>query len=170
MEILNAKEEFIFKKIDGTIIGDVAVYIKDYLTINKDKEYSIAIGTDSQRSRKGRKLAFVTAICLREIGHGGHIISSLTKPYNSKIDDRFRLWQEVECTMAVANYLRDEGVFELFRNVVEFHVDCNPKDSEFSNAIYAPAQGYVNSMGFRFVSKPDAYAASTVADKIVKNK
>jgi len=50
---------------------------------------------------------------------------------------------------------------------LEVHADINT-DPEFkSNVALKEAMGYILSMGFQFKAKPDAFASSSCADKVV---
>jgi len=48
---------------------------------------------------------------------------------------------------------------------MEIHADIN-RDPRFpSNASLKEAMGYIQSMGYAFVAKPDAFASSVCADR-----
>ena len=126
---LNVKEimqDAKFRKVDGTVIDDVAQYVKDYFnakrTNNFTDEFEIFIGTDSQRVRRGRLTLYATVICLYTVGKGAHIIYTRTKrddigPTQKKIKGRKgsdpmlfrRLEWEVTYSMQVADYLKENG-------------------------------------------------------------
>ena len=89
-----------FKLFGGTQIPDVGQYVLDYVT--KYPDTMVFIGTDSTQLRK--QTLYATAIMLYHPGAGAHIIY---KRYRlPKIKDLFnRLWNEVEYTKTVAEYI-----------------------------------------------------------------
>ncbi len=52
---------------------------------------------------------------------------------------------------------------------LEVHADINTNPYFKSNSALSEAMGYILSMGFVFKAKPDAFASSYCADKIVNN-
>ena len=131
------------------------------------------IGCDSQRVRKrkkGQKVAryMISVIAHYDGKHGGRVFggvsyhpiidSNLGKPFN-------RLFKEAE--MVVSTY---EELFDVFQDRnVELHIDVNPNKEAGSNIVHNAAVGYIKGMtGLDCKVKPDAWAASCVADHFVK--
>ena len=54
---------------------------------------------------------------------------------------------------------------ELLTIPIEIHLDINKNKKYGSNVALKAATGYIQSMGYKCYLKPDATAASTVADK-----
>ena len=50
---------------------------------------------------------------------------------------------------------------------LEVHADINTDPSFQSNKALKEAMGYILGMGFVFIAKPDAFASSYCADKVV---
>jgi predicted RNase H-related nuclease YkuK (DUF458 family) len=50
---------------------------------------------------------------------------------------------------------------------LEVHADINTDPHFQSNVALKEAMGYILSMGFVFKAKPDAFASSTCADKVI---
>jgi predicted RNase H-related nuclease YkuK (DUF458 family) len=48
---------------------------------------------------------------------------------------------------------------------MEIHADINPDPNHESNKALQQAVGYILGMGYEFKVKPDAWAASSAADK-----
>jgi len=69
--------------------------------------------------------------------------------------------KSVEIAYALCNLL-DEHNVEL-----EVHADINTDPSFKSNTALKEAMGYILGMGFVFKAKPNAFASSSCADKIV---
>ena len=159
-----------FRKVDGTMIPDVAEYIMNYINAY-DGDVQLYIGTDSQSTRKKRVTNYATVICMHRtnsdgIGKGAHLIYNRERKTNVK--DLFtRLWWEVEYSMQVANYLRDKNVY-LNEKVLAVHIDVSPDKKNKSNSVYASAVGYVESMGYECCTKPDSPVASYAADMVVR--
>ena len=159
-----------FRKVDGTMIPDLAEYITDYIE-SYDGTIELYIGTDSQSTRRKRVTNYATVVCLHKtdmsgIGKGAHLIFNREKKYNIK--DLFnRLWWEVEYSMDVANYLKDKNIY-LNQKVISVHIDVSPDANNKSNSVYKAAIGYVESMGFECCAKPDSPVASYAADMLCR--
>lgn len=164
----------IFKKISGERIENLSEYLKSYLS-SRDGEIEIYIGCDSLPPRN-KMVSFITAIVIYDIGHGAHVIYKKDKSDKCKaMYDR--LWREIELTVEVATYLRDNNILEyktkngIIKSIsIEIHADLNPDSAHKSNAVYLSAMGYVKSLGFNFVPKPTAFAATYMADSLVRSK
>jgi len=149
-------------------ITDLAQYIKAYVAEYRQEPFSLWVGCDSLPKDAGWA-EFGIAIVLYRYGKGAHIVGTMTREYHR--DDFKRLSREVEIIIEMATYFRDTGTFEL-PNIVEYdmHLDFN-KEKEFkSNEMYDWAIGWVRGCGFPCTPKPEAYAASYAADKIVRRE
>jgi predicted RNase H-related nuclease YkuK (DUF458 family) len=162
-----------FKKIDGTDVGDVSEYIKNYIE-TRDGEIDVMIGCDSLPKRY-RQATYTTVIAIYTVGKGAHIIYCRENKVKFKVMFD-RLWGEVERCVQVAQFLRDSSILEIskVRNLdVHLHLDLNPDaggGANKSNAIIDAAVGYVHSLGFKCSTKPNAPAASYAADTIARGK
>lgn len=166
-----------FKTRQGLIIDDLREYVKNWLFEKPDSK--IFVGCDSQVH--GKSISYATSVCMYESGKGGHIITRLEKtnraPSKSKVTkivtkknvkgsglidveaNDYRLWQEVEKSVAIADELKDLG-FPL-----EIHVDYNSVQNELSNKFYDAGIGFAVERGYAAKGKPNAWAASKAADK-----
>lgn len=184
LNVSNIMTDAVFKKVDGTKIENVIEYIKSYFNTKKHENvydsFEIFIGTDSQRVRRGRLTLYASVICLYTVGRGAHIIYTRAKrddiaPTSRKTKKEKgsdpmlyqRLWWEVEYTMQIANYLKDNGIFTEC-GVAQVHLDLSANEENKSNIVYKSAIGYVESMGFHPRYKPNAIAASYAADVMVR--
>ena len=150
--------EFKFKSLSTRNEIDLIPYIKDFLS--KNSNTSIFIGSDSQNTRN---TTFVTVIVLHNAGKGGHVL--YVKDIVPLIRDRFsKLWNEVEYSLQIANYLVENGIPK--PNFID--IDLNPDPKYKSNQVLRAALGYVESMGYTPRCKPNAVVASYVADAICK--
>ena len=71
----------------------------------------------------------------------------------------FEVGKSVEVAYEVA------PLFDLYEIKLEIHADINPNPEHDSNKALQQAVGYILGMGYEFKIKPDAWAASSAADK-----
>ena len=174
----------VFRKVDGTVIENVAQYIKDYFAQKRYESlegFEIFIGTDSQRVRKGRLTLYATVICLYTVGKGAHIIYTKTKRNDIAPTARknkksakqrpadtglfYRLQWEVDYSMQVANYLNENKVFAEC-DIAQVHLDISVNEENDSNIAYGYAMAVASAYNPR--TKPNAIAASYAADMVVR--
>ena len=176
-----------FRKFSGEFVEDIASYMKEYFAKSDGGDYEIYVGCDSLPPKK-RLTTFVTVVCIRNLGHGAHILYKKDHVANNKIKVRKnkgvetgdiidRLWHEVELSVGVAEYLRKTGILEYkdkYNRVkslhIDIHLDINPDEMHKSNLVYNSAVGFVKGMGFEFVTKPDAWAATYAADMVCRGR
>jgi predicted RNase H-related nuclease YkuK (DUF458 family) len=72
---------------------------------------------------------------------------------------------EVAKSVEVAYALCD--LLDYFNVALEVHADINTDPHFKSNEALKEAMGYILGMGFVFKAKPDAFASSSCADKVV---
>ena len=123
-----------------------------------NKEFNIYIGCDSQNHHKTR---YATTIILHTPNGGSHIIFR-EECYPLIMDITTRLWAEVQKSIEVANYLKENGI-----NVTAIDLDYNTKPECQSSNIVKSAIGFVQGMGFGVRCKPDPLPAVYAADHIV---
>jgi len=122
----------------------------------------VCIGTDSQV--KGKDTEFATVIVfLRERSGGFMFIHNEKTTHKYSIKERMLV--EVAKSIEVAYELCD--LFTLYDVDMEVHADINTNPSFKSNEALREAMGYILGMGFAFKAKPEAFASSSCANKIV---
>ncbi len=123
----------------------------------------VCIGTDSQV--KGRQIEFATVIVFVRKSKGGfmYICNELVK---TSMPIRQRMLEEVSRSIEVAYGLCD--VFTAFNVELEVHVDINTNPNFKSNEALKDAMGYIMGMGFVFKAKPNVFASSSCANKVVQ--
>ena len=122
----------------------------------------VCIGTDSQV--KGKDTEFTTVIVfLRERSGGFMFIHNEKTTHKYSIKERMLV--EVAKSIEVAYELCD--LFTLYDVDMEVHADINTNPSFKSNEALREAMGYILGMGFAFKAKPEAFASSSCANKIV---
>ena len=122
----------------------------------------VCIGTDSQV--KGRETEFATVIVFLREGHGGFMFihnDRTTLQYSIKE----RMLVEVAKSIEIAYELCD--LFTTYDVDMEVHADINTNPQFKSNDALREAMGYILGMGFAFKAKPEAFASSSCANKVV---
>ena len=122
----------------------------------------ICIGTDSRV--KSGIIEFATVIVfLREKKGGFMLINNSSE--KRKITLKERMILEVTKSVDIAYKICD--LLDKYNVELEVHADINTDPNFKSNQALRDAMGYIMGMGFVFKAKPDAFASSSVADKIV---
>lgn len=122
----------------------------------------VCIGTDSQV--KGAYINFATVIVLLRVQRGGFMYiqqERLMHRYSIKERMLVEVQKSIETAYAICDLL------DLYGVDLEVHADINTNPSFKSNKALNDAMGYILSMGFIFKAKPEAFASSTCADKMV---
>ncbi len=129
----------------------------------KGYKLKACIGTDSQV--KGQETEFATVIVFLREKHGGFMFihnEKTTQQYSIKE----RMLVEVAKSIEIAYELCD--LFTDYNVDMEVHADINTNPDFKSNVALKEAMGYILGMGFAFKAKPDAFASSSCANKIVQ--
>ena len=122
----------------------------------------VCIGTDSQK--RGDRVEFATVIVfLREKKGGFMFIHNDSMPARMGLRERMIL--EVAQSVEAAYGLCD--LLDRYRIELEVHADINTDPHFQSNVALKEAMGYIVGMGFTFKAKPDAFASTSCADKVV---
>jgi predicted RNase H-related nuclease YkuK (DUF458 family) len=122
----------------------------------------VCIGTDSQV--KSHETEFATVIVFLREGRGGFMFihnDKTTHQYSIKE----RMLVEVAKSIEIAYELCD--LFTKYDVDMEVHADINTNPSFKSNEALREAMGYILGMGFAFKAKPEAFASSSCANKMV---
>lgn len=122
----------------------------------------VCIGTDSQV--KGSETEFATVIVFLREGHGGFMFIHNEKT-RQVYSIKERMLVEVAKSIEIAYELCD--LFTVYDVDMEVHADINTNPSFKSNDALKEAMGYILGMGFAFKAKPEAFASSSCANKIV---
>jgi len=140
------------KAVEDTIIRET----------NAGYHLKVCIGTDSQV--RGTETEFATVIVFLREKHGGFMFL-----YNDKTKQPFtikeRMLVEVARSIEIAYELCD--LFNKYDVDMEVHADINTNPQFKSNEALREAMGYILGMGFAFKAKPEAFASSCCADKVV---
>lgn len=135
-------------------------------TLIREKEaghkLKVCIGTDSQV--RGSVVEFATVIVFLREKKGGFMFISNDKS-EQKMSLRERMILEVGRSIEVAYGLCD--LLDKHNVALEVHADINTDPHFKSNIALKEAMGYIMGMGFEFKAKPDAFASSSCADKVI---
>ncbi|MDR2283146.1 MAG: ribonuclease H-like YkuK family protein [Sphingobacterium sp.] len=137
-----------------------AAILRENLLGNKLKVF---IGTDSQVKRGTAEFATVV-VFLREHKGGFMFIHKDRKAHNMSIKERMLL--EVQKSIETAYHLCP--ILDQYEVDLEVHADINTNPTFESNVALKEAMGYILGMGFVFKAKPESFASTNCANKIVQ--
>ena len=170
-EFTVSEDTMLFSPSRGNLtLSEVAERIVEYIKA-EDKEYEIAVGTDSMTYDKTQ---FALAITVHRLNTGG--IYFYKKFYSEKFE-KFQLFEklyfETDISLQTSRILLDamaeKGIdIENSQHKVRFivHVDVGNygRTKDYIQALV----GMVHSYGYDCEIKPNSYAASSIADKLSK--
>ncbi len=154
-----------WRRLDGQRIELPIKQMVEETIIRETKaghKLKVCIGTDSQV--RGEVIEFATVIVfLREKKGGFMFISNYKKTQRMTLKERMIM--EVAKSVEIAYALCD--LLDKYKVELEVHADINTDPSFKSNKALKEAMGYILGMGFVFKAKPNAFASSSCADKVV---
>ncbi|SHF06700.1 hypothetical protein SAMN05444392_10728 [Seinonella peptonophila] len=144
-------------------IDQMTRQIRDYIKEDANAQYKVVIGTDSQTNN--RETLFVTAVIIQRLGKGA-LFYTHKRRHPSMKDLRSRIYTETEYSLDCVELLK--GKFsELLEDVpLEIHLDVG-REGE-TRKLIQEVVGWVTAIGYTAKIKPEAYAASAVADRYTK--
>ena len=135
-------------------------------TLIREKEaghrLKLCIGSDSQV--KGDHVEFATVIVFLREKKGGFMFINNSRMGNH-MSLKERMITEVAKSVEVAYSLCD--LLDKYNVELEVHADINTDPSFKSNTALKEAMGYILGMGFVFKAKPNAFASTSCADKVI---
>lgn len=160
------QEQQLWRKLTGERIHrPIEDELRSVIVKEKEQghELKVCIGTDSQV--KGKETEFATVIVFIRKGKGGfmYIHNEITK---QRMSIKQRMLMEVGKSIDVAYALC--RLFTLYNVDIEVHADINTNPNFKSNDALKEAMGYIVGMGFAFKAKPEAFASSNCANKVVQ--
>jgi predicted RNase H-related nuclease YkuK (DUF458 family) len=147
-----ALSDTILEEVEKTILKETAA----------GNQLKVCIGTDSQV--RGDSVDFATVIVFVRKRHGGFMYIHQERS-KQKMSLKERMLLEVTKSIDIAYALCP--LLDKYKVELEVHADINTNPSFKSNSALSEAMGYILSMGFVFKAKPEAFASSYCADKIV---
>ena len=154
-----------WRKFDGTTIEPPILDAVEATLVRESEagnKLKVCIGTDSEVRQDGIEFATVI-VFLREKKGGFMFIRN--QPKSKLMSIKERMITEVSMSVEIAYHLCD--LLDLYHVELEVHADINTDPHFKSNEALKEAMGYILGMGFVFKAKPDAFASSYCADKVV---
>lgn len=142
-----------FEQVVSTLVAEMAA--------DRKARYEILIGTDS--SVRSEQIDFVSAIVLHKVGKGGRYFWTREKAHRLP-SLRQRIWREAWLSFQLAQRLMAAlSTSSFLRFNLEIHVDIGEHGP--TKELIDEVVGMIIGSGFAVRIKPQAYAASSVADK-----
>ncbi|MER3406834.1 MAG: hypothetical protein C4278_00150 [Patescibacteria group bacterium] len=153
-----------FKTANGKNLSknDLILEIEKFILEDNNFDYKILVGTDSEVIDK--KIEFISVIVIHRVGKGGRFFWK--KQWKNKPLALYdRLWQEALISLNISQELLKELTRKNLSFYFEIHLDLgnNGRSSSTLKEIINLVKGY----GFSVKIKPESYAASKVADKLL---
>jgi hypothetical protein len=139
-------------KVEETIIRET----------NLGYKLKVCIGSDSLV--RGEDIEFATVIVFLREHRGGFMYISNDR-IKQTMSVKERMIAEVAKSVEIAYHLCD--LLDKYDVDLEVHADINTNPGFKSNVALREAMGYILGMGFVFKAKPDAFASSYCADKMI---
>ena len=143
-------------------LQEVKEKISKFISKDKNSQYRIIIGSDSQRVAK-EKYDFVSAIIIHRIGSGG-IYFWRKETKKKKMSLKERIYQEaimsLDTSEKLIDFFKKNGIP---RYKVQIHVDIGSRGE--TRELISEVTSLILSSGYEVKIKPEAVGASKVADK-----
>ncbi len=148
-------------------VSEMINEVSDFIDEEPASFYRLVIGTDSQARRSNGKngLDYVTAIVVHRIGRGARYFWKKEKKNGKRIMLRDKIYTETLMSLGVAQ----EIVPKIRKRIsprkydLEIHIDVGPLGP--TRDMIREVVGMVSGNGFTAKTKPQAWGASSVADK-----
>lgn len=149
-----------WKTINEEKVENIVDVVRSTLS-NSERE--VHIGTDSQQS--GKFTEYVTIIVLVEKGRGGRAFYTRERvPRITSLRERLlkEVWMSVNLGLQLNAMIPETAGMTV-------HVDANPNLKFKSSTYVKELTSMVVGQGFKTLLKPDSWAASHIADHVVKH-
>jgi predicted RNase H-related nuclease YkuK (DUF458 family) len=129
-----------------------------------ERQYKITIGTDSQATQSGNP-DFVTAVVVHRVGNGGRFFWRRIKL--SKFHTlRDRIIREVIISLDIAKDILAK-LKENTSSQFDFEIHADIGENGPTKAMLQEVVGMIRAHNFEPKTKPESYAATSVADRLV---
>lgn len=143
-------------------LAGVIQRMQEFRNQDANATYRLFIGTDSLPTPT-KAATLVTAIVFHRQGHGG-IYFWCRKRFEKLVTLRDRMYQEALCSIEHARmFLEASAGTDVFTGDIEIHVDIGHIGE--TRDMIREIVGMVTANGFPVKTKPEAVAASKVADR-----
>lgn len=137
--------------------------IVDFISQYPEDQYRLIVGTDSQLRESA---CFVTAVVVHRVGKGGRYYYTKDLEYVGSSLKK-RIFHEASRSLTLASHLSDKLAEEGLNSIeLEIHLDIGSRGD--TRSIIKEVAGMVAGTGFPAYIKPDAYGATSVADRHTK--
>lgn len=155
-----------WRRFNGEFLPEITDAVESAIIreIAEGNEIRICIGTDSQMHHETAE--FATVIVFLRKKRGGFIFVNKEDFPRYKGSLRQRMIDEVSRSVQIAYELCN--LLDRYEIPMEVHADINTDPQFESNVALKEATGYILGMGFQFKAKPEAFASSNCANKIVQ--
>jgi hypothetical protein len=146
-------------------IPEVVSAIMGFMKEQPERKYKITLGTDSELL-SDKHADFVTAIVVHRVGNGGRYFWRRFKlgKFHTLRD---RIIQEVMISLEVAQVLLAELKKEEVATKWDFEIHVDVGENGPTKPMIQEVVGMVRAHNFEARTKPESYAASSVADRHV---
>lgn len=131
---------------------------------NLSLQSGVYVGCDSASSVKLSSCRFIVAIVMHIDCSCGSAVRTLTFREKRYMSMQERLYREIELAVMTMQQLLPA----IGQRKHELHFDINPDPKFASNVMQSTALGWGNAISVPVKLKPDAFAASAVADHILR--
>ena len=145
-----------WRTLRGAPVGDVVGFVRE----NACAGQAVHVGTDSLQL--ARHTRFVTVVAILTPGRGGRaIFRREVRPRIASLRERLlrEVWLSVELGLEIG---------PVVPGPLSVHIDANPVETHRSSRYVQELVGLAVSQGFRAVIKPESWAASRTADRMVR--
>ena len=145
-------------------INQVIDEILDYMSSKPEKFYDIIVGCDSS---SGEEPHFPVAVVILKVGEGGRFFLKKIRYKNRKFYNwKTRILEEVLLSCELALFLRENLEKKLKDFNYQFrYIHADIGENGATRDMIKEVTGLIKGNGFEPKIKPEAYAASTVADR-----
>ncbi|MBR9917896.1 hypothetical protein GYB29_09495 [bacterium] len=144
------------------IKGPISDALAEALSKEEHNRIKVCIGSDSQV--KGAITEFATAIVFLREGKGGFLF---VNKYVTEKDFSIKERMITEVADSVNTAYEICPILDQFDVELEVHADINTDPNFKSNVALKEAMGYILGMGYTFKAKPEAFASSYCAGRVV---
>ncbi|NLV75502.1 MAG: hypothetical protein GX023_00715 [Tissierellia bacterium] len=136
--------------------------IKRFIKKSPESTYNISVGTDSQNFDYTK---IVVVVAIHRIGNGGIFFYDI-KNIKRITNISQKLFYETSNSLSVAMRLSETLEKEGIDFGISIHVDAGKNGQ--SSKLIPEIVGWIKACGFGCETKPNSYAASSIADKYTK--
>lgn len=154
-----------WRKLNGELLENINESVESAILkeLSLGNEIKICIGSDSQI--KGKHVDMATAVVFIRKQKGGFMFVNKEKMKNN-MSLKERLLNEVARSIHIAYEICP--LLDRYDIDMEVHADINSDPTFKSNIALKEAMGYILGMGYEFKAKPNAYAGTYCANKVVQ--